>query len=184
MKRKHHFIPAPIRYLEGRVVPSHVVPGAPVGHAEVSSPSGNPSRQQQGVVAEVNQDFDLFQNDYDQARSTYFTSIQDQPNPSAATTDAFVGYTIQRVSLLAQQTLNAIFQVKHSPSQSRVLKQQVALKLIGPRSQLFPGSLAGSLLQTLPQPGTTAPTSSLYTLGQNSAIASAQTAIVNSVENR
>jgi len=46
-----------------------------------------------------------------------------------------------------------------------------------------PGSLAQSLLQTIPQPGTTAPTSSLYSLSQDNAIETAQVAILNGVNN-
>jgi hypothetical protein len=70
------------------------------------------NRHQTTVLAEVNQAFSSFQNDYDQARATYFASILNQPNPSKATTDAFSLYTTQRVSLLAQQLSSSFLQYK------------------------------------------------------------------------
>jgi hypothetical protein len=177
MRRKYQLVPAPIDFLESRMVLSHV---APASGANLHSPPVVMIRQSQEVTAEINQDFDLFQIDYAQARATYFTSIQNQASPSPATTYAFVGYTTQRVSLLAQQLLSIVPQVKHGPAGgTRALKQLVAAKIIGPRQQMPPGSLAQSLLATIPQPGTTAPTSSLYTLSQDNAIASAQVAILN-----
>lgn len=176
MRRRQGLVPGPIDSLESRVVPSHfgkvgVVTLVPV-HRALSR--GGPS-----ITAEVNQEFDSFRNDYDQARATYFTSIQNQTNPGQATTYAFVAYTTQRVSLLAQQTLGILSPLKHGRGASRAMKQLVATKIIGPRQQMPPGSLARSLLETIPQPGTTAPTSSLYTLSQDSAISAAQVAILN-----
>ncbi len=45
-----------------------------------------------------------------------------------------------------------------------------------------PGSLVRSLLNTIPQPGTTAPTVSLYSLGQDNSIEAAQIAIFHGVK--
>ena len=137
------------------------------------------NRHQQTTAAEINQVFDSFRNDYDQARATYFTSIQNQPNPSPATTNAFVVYTTQRVSLISQQVLNVFVQTKHKPGQTRQLQRLVASAIIGPQGQAVPGSLAQSLLQSIPQPGTSAPTSSLYSLSQDNAIEAARVAILN-----
>jgi hypothetical protein len=176
--RRHQFIPASIDVLESRLALSHVAPG---GGAGLDARSIVSVRQSSMITAEINQDFNLFENDYDQARSTYFTSIQNQTNPTEATTYAFVAYTTQRVSLLAQQLLSISSQFKLGPARTRGLKQVVATKIIGPRAQMLPGSLGQSLLATIPQPGTSAPTASLYTLSQNNAIAAAQVAILNGV---
>jgi hypothetical protein len=141
------------------------------------------NRKQQALMAEIDQAFALFQNEYDQARATYFASIQAQPSPGMATTSAFTLYTSQRVSLLAQQLVNIFIQspegTARAPGQPYALKQLISSKFIGPQGQHPKGSLADSLLTTIPQPGTSAPTSTLYTLGQDTAIATAQTAVLN-----
>lgn len=182
MRRQHQLIPAFFDLLESRVVPSHGGPGAAVGggpalHAQHRSLAPHdPS-----LTDEINQVFDSFRNDYDQARATYFTSIQNQPAPSVATTYAFVAYTTQRVSLLAQQTLGVVYRARLGAGEAQSLKHLVTKKIIGPKLQMPPGSLAQSLLATTPQPATTAPTSSLYSLGEDAAIESARVAILNGV---
>lgn len=117
--------------------------------------------------------------------ATYFSSIQNQTSPSPATTNAFALYTTQRVSLLAQQLVNIFVQspqgTAKAPGQPYALKQLISTKIIGAQGQHPKGSLACSLLQTIPQPGTSAPTSTLYTLSQDNAIETAQTAILNGV---
>ena len=55
----------------------------------------------------------------------------------------------------------------------------ISKQIIGPQGQAPKGSLAKSLLETIPQPGTSAPTSSLYTLSQDNAIQTAQDAVLN-----
>lgn len=178
MRRKHQLIPTAIDCLESRVVPSHV---SSVSLLDQTSGRGAVTRQGQSITAEIVQDFDSFRNDYSQARATYYTSIQNQTNPSPTTTYAFVAYTTQRVSLLAQETLSVVSRVKHGPAESRAMKKLVAAKIMGPKGQMPPGSLALALIETSPQPGTTSPTSSLYTLSQDEAIAAAQVAILNGV---
>jgi hypothetical protein len=172
MRRRHQFSPTTPDNLESRVVLSRT---GLVAHAAIAGLSARhavpDSQQQQAVVTEINQDFGLFQNDYTQARATYLTSIQGQSNPSVATTAAFSLYTTQRVGLLAQQLLSA-----------SVSKRLVGAKIIGSRMQMPPGSLALSLLQTIPQPGTTTPTVSLYSLGQDNSIQAAQVAILPGVK--
>ena len=121
MRRKHEFIPTSFDRLERRVVLSRTALGTPVVVSGLYPHQRVLNRQQQSVAAEINQEFDSFPNDYDQARATYFTSIQNQANPSQATTNAFVVYTTQRVSLLAQQVLNIFVQTKRAPGQTHEL---------------------------------------------------------------
>ena len=183
MGQKHRFFPTQWDRLERRVVLSHSALGTPIVVSGLYPQQRVLDRQQQSVAAEVNQVFDSFQGAYSQARGTYFTSIQDQANPSGATTNAFALYTTQQVSLLSQQILNIFVQTKRSPAQSHALKRLVAKTIIGANQQSPPGSLAGSLLETIPQPGTSAPTASLYSLGQDNAIQAARVAILNGVKN-
>jgi hypothetical protein len=182
MKRRTGFIPSAVDHLEERVVLSHgrgysVVVSGLVPHQNVLN------RHQATVVAEVNQAFSSFQNDYDQARATYFASILNQPNPSQATTDAFKLYTTQRVNLLAQQLISSFLQ--HNSATARTHGSQPSLqvlinhRIIGINGEATAGSLASALQATIPPPGTSAPTATLYSLSQDNAIAAAQTAILN-----
>jgi hypothetical protein len=183
MRRNCAFIPSPLDLLEKRVVLSRTALGTPVVVSGLYPHQGILSRQQQSVAAQIDQVFNSFQNDYDEARATYFTSIQNQVSPSQATTNGFVFYTTQRVSLLAQEILNVFVQTKRAPKQPHGLKRLVTTKIIGAQGQMLPGSLAQSLLQTIPQPGTTAPTSSLYSLSEDDATEAARVAILNGVNN-
>ena len=80
----------------------------------------------------------------------------------------------RRVSLLSQQLINVLIQspqgTAKAPGQPYALKSLISKQIIGPQGQAPKGSLAKSLLETIPQPGTSAPTSSLYTLSQDNAI--------------
>ncbi len=185
MKRRHGFIPSALDQLEARVVLSRTTLGLSTVVRGLSPHLRVLNRKQQAMTAEVDQAFASFQNDYDQARATYFSSIQNQTSPSPATTNAFALYTTQRVSLLAQQLVNIFVQspqgTAKAPGQPYALKQLISTKIIGAQGQHPKGSLACSLLQTIPQPGTSAPTSTLYTLSQDNAIETAQTAILNGV---
>lgn len=168
--RKHQLIPTALDRLEVRIVPSHTTAAA------VHSASS--------IEDQVNQEFDAFQVDYNQARSTYYTSIQNLPNPGPATIDAFASYTTQRVSLLAQEVLGTIGHARFGATMTRSLEHLVRKKIIGPRDQMPVGSLAQALLSSPPQPGTTAPTSSLYSLSEDIAIESARVTILNGVGRR
>jgi hypothetical protein len=55
----------------------------------------------------------------------------------------------------------------------------ISHRIIGINNEPTPGSLASSLMSTIPQPGTSAPTAELFSLGQDNAIAAAQVAILN-----
>ncbi len=180
MRRKHRIRPAPFDLLEGRVVLSHTMPAPPAGGA-VHSLHRVLNQRDPSLADEVNQEFDSFRNDYDQARATYFTSIQNQSAPSPSTTYAFVVYTTQRVSLLAQQVLGDLSPAAHGSGHVPNPKRLVATAIMGPRAQIRPGSLASSLLQSIPQPGTTAPTASLYSSAQDYAIEAARAAILNGI---
>ena len=183
MKRKHGFVPSAFDRLESRVVLSRTTQGLSVVVSGLSPRLKAITREQQAFSAEINQAFSSFQSDYDQARATYFASIQNQASPSTATTNAFTLYTTQRVSLLAEQLTNIFIQSPQGTAKAQgqpyALKQLVSTKIIGPQGQTPKGSLAKSLLQTIPQPGTSAPTSTLYTLSQDNAIQTAQDAILN-----
>ena len=183
MKRKHGFVPSAFDRLEGRVVLSRTTQGLSVVVSGLSPRLQALNREQQAFSAEINQAFSSFQSDYDQARATYFASIQNQASPSSATTNAFTLYTTQRVSLLAQQLINVFIQSPQGTAKAQgqpyALKSLVNNKIIGPEGQTPKGSLAKSLLMTIPQPGTSAPTSSLYTLSQDNAIETAQDAVLN-----
>jgi hypothetical protein len=183
MKRKHGFVPSALDPLESRVVLSRTTQGLAVVVSGLSPRLKALNRRQQAFSAEINQAFSSFQSDYDQARATYFASIQNQASPSAATTNAFTLYTTQRVSLLAQQLINILIQspqgTAKAPGQPFALKSLISKQIIGPQGQAPKGSLVKSLLETIPQPGTSAPTSSLYTLSQDNAIQTAQDAMLN-----
>ncbi len=182
MKRNHQFSPSAFDHLEARVVMSHYR-----GYSVVVSglhPNQNVlNRHQMNVVAEVNQAFTSFQNDYDQARGTYFASIANQASASAATTQAFTLYTQQRVSLLAQQLISGFMQYKPSTARPHGGKPSLEVlinhRIIGINGGATPGSLENALLTTLPPAGTSAPTATLYSLSQDNAIAAAQVSILN-----
>jgi hypothetical protein len=183
MKRKHGFIPSALDQLESRVVLSKTTQGLAVVVSGLSPHLRAINRKQQAFSAEINQAFSSFQSDYDQARATYFASIQNTASPDAATTDAFTLYTSQRVSLLAQQLINIFIQspagTAKGQGQPYALKSLISSKIIGPQGEMPKGSLAKSLIATVPQAGTSAPTSSLYTLSQDNAIQTAEVAVLN-----
>jgi hypothetical protein len=183
MKRTHSFVPSAFDRLESRVVLSRTTQGLSVVVSGLAPHLKALNRQQQAFSAEISQAFTSFQNDYDQARATYFASILNQTNPSTATTNAFTLYTQQRVSLLAQQLVNIFIQSPQGTAKAKgqpyALKSLIENKIIGPQGQAPKGSLAKSLLTTIPQPGTSAPTSTLYSLSQDNAIQTAQVAVLN-----
>jgi len=182
MKRRHGFVPSADQ-LESRVVLSRTTEGLSVVVSGLSPHLRELNRKQQAFAAEINQAFDSFQNDYDQARATYFASIVNQTSPSAATTNAFMLYTTQRVSLLGQQVVNIFIQSPQGTAKAQgqpyALNQLVSTKIIGGQGQAPKGSLVKSLLDTIPQANTSAPTSSLYTLSEDDAIETARVATLN-----
>jgi hypothetical protein len=142
----------------------------------------------QAITAQVDQAFASFESDYDQARATYFASIASQTATTAAAssaTSAFTLYTTQRVSLLGQQLISIFIQspqgTARAPGQPYALKQLISTKISGSQGQHPKGSLLESLLQTIPQAGTSAPTEALYVLSQDNAIETAQVATLNGV---
>jgi hypothetical protein len=183
MIRRHGFVPSALDQLESRVVLSRTTQGLATVVSGLSPHLKVLNRQQQAMTAEINQAFASFQNDYDQARATYFASILNLTSPSAATTNAFTLYTTQRVSLLAQELVNIFIQspegTEKGNGQPYALDTLVSKKIIGQQGETPKGSLAKSLLDSIPQPGTSAPTASLYTLSQDNAISTAQVAVVN-----
>jgi hypothetical protein len=183
MRRRNGFVPLMFDPLESRVVLSRTTEGLSVVVSGLSPHLRALNRKQQAFAAEINQAFDSFQNDYDQARATYFASIVNQTSPSTATTSAFTLYTTQRVSLLAQQLVNIFIQSPQGTAKAQgqpyALKQLVSTKIIGGQGEAPKGSLVKSLLDTIPQANSSAPTSTLYTLSQDDAIESARVAVLN-----
>ncbi len=182
MKRNHKFLPSAFDHLENRVVLSSYR-GSSVVVSGLHPRQNVLNRRQTTVVAEVNQAFSSFQSDYDQARATYFASIANQSSVSTATTQAFTLYTQQRVSLLAQQLISSFLQYKSATArphgQPSTLQVLINHRIIGINGQATAGSLANSLLTTIPPAGTSAPTATLYSLSQDNAIEAAQVAILN-----
>ena len=83
-----------------------------------------------------------------------------QSNPSMATTNAFVVYTKQRVSVLARRCSAASCRRprgQRAHGQPVVLKQLVAMKICGPQGQEPVGSLVHSLINSIPPAGISAP---------------------------
>ncbi len=182
MKRNHKFLPSAFDHLENRVVLSSYR-GSSVVVSGLHPRQNVLNRRQTTVVAEVNQAFSSFQSDYDQARATYFASIANQSSVSTATTQAFTLYTQQRVCLLAQQLISSFLQYKSATArphgQPSTLQVLINHRIIGINGQATAGSLANSLLTTIPPAGTSAPTATLYSLSQDNAIEAAQVAILN-----
>ncbi len=182
MERKHKFIPSAFDHLEDRVVLS-AYRGSSVVVSGLHPRQNVLNRHQAAVAAEVNQAFTSFQNDYDQARATYFASIVNESTASTATANAFKFYTTQRVSLLAQQLISSFLQYKPSTArqhgQPSTLQVLINHRIIGINGEPTAGSLENSLLTTIPPAGTSAPTATLYSLSQDNAIEAAQVAILN-----
>ena len=182
MERKHKFIPSAFDHLEDRVVLS-TYRGSSVVVSGLHPRQNVLNRHQTAVAAEVNQAFTSFQNDYDQARATYFASIVNQSTASNDTMNAFKYYTTQRVSLLAQQLISSFLQYEPGTArqhgQPSTLQALINHRIIGINGELTAGSLESSLQTTIPPAGTSAPTATLYSLSQDNAIAAAQVAILN-----
>ncbi len=189
MKRRRPFIPSQWDRLESRVVLSQTTLGLSPVVSGLSPHLQALNRKQTALVAEVNQAFDSFQGDFDQARATYFASIQGDPSASGSAVTAFQDYTEQRTLLLAQQLVGSFVQspqgTAHAPGQPYALKQLVESKVIGPKGKGPQGSLITSLQTTIPQVSdsmlASSPTTTLYTLSQDNAIAAARTAVLNGV---
>ncbi len=189
MERRHQFIPKVTEQLEGRVVLSRTTLGLSTVVSGLAPHLQALNRKQTALIAEVNQAFDSFQNDFDQARATYFASLQTSPSSAGSAVTAFQDYTKQRTLLLAQQLVSSFVQTPQgtarAPGQPYALKQLVESKVIGPKGKGPEGSLITSLDETIPQVSdsmlASSPTTTLYTLSQDNAIQSARTAVLNGV---
>jgi hypothetical protein len=182
MKRRQGFIPSALEQLEGRVVLSQTTFGLSTVVSGLTPHLRALNRQQLALVAEINQAFDSFQSDYDQARATYFASLQTSPSTDASAMTAFMAYTKERTAVLAQQVISSFIQTPQGTAkvknQSYSLKSLVSSKIIGPKPA---GTLYMSLLDTIPQPGTSAPTTTLYSLSQDNAIEVSRDSVLNGV---
>jgi hypothetical protein len=257
MRRTYRFNPSAADQLEGRVVLSKTTLGLSTVVSGLSPHLQALNRKQTALIAEVNQAFNSFQSDFDQARATYFASLQISPTSSStstststssttsplsqaatallnaassassnnatttalvnaanalvnaattaststttsstpapatvsAATTAFLDYTQQRTLLLAQQLVSSFVQTPQgtakAPSQPYALKQLIETKIIGPKGRGPEGSLIQSLDETTSEMDSSvlssSPTTSLYTLSQDNAIAGARTAVLNGV---
>jgi hypothetical protein len=189
MPRRRQIIPSALDRLEGRVVLSQTTLGLSTVVSGLSPHLQALNRKQTALVAEVNQAFNSFQSDFDQARATYFASLEANPAAASSAVTAFQDYTEQRTLLLSQQIVSSFVQTPQgtakAPNQPYALKALVESKIIGPKGKGPAGSLIASLQQTIPQISVsmlaTSPTTTLYTLSQDNAIAAAQTAVLNGV---
>ncbi len=185
MKRRHGFVPSALDQLETRVVPSQTTLGLSVITSGLTPRQRVLNREQQALTAEVQQAFASFQSDYNQARATYFASIQTNAPAASSAMTAFSDYTQQRTSLLAQQLISSFIQspqgTAKAPGEPPALKTLIKSKIIGPNGGGPTGSLYRSLIDTIPQPGVDAPTETLYSLSQDNAIQTAETAMLNGV---
>lgn len=188
MSRKTRYNPTALDHLETRVVLSHAGRAIPVVTATLQPSQFVLSPAQLSIVAQVNQAFMSFQSDFDQARATYYASIQSLPSPAAPATtqmSAFNMYTTQRVELLAQQLLGSFLQGPAQPVRphgvQNPIQKLIATKIIEPQGVGPEGSLAQSLKENISMPGATAPTEALNSLSQDIAIATAQTAVINEI---
>jgi hypothetical protein len=84
MKWKYQFTPALAMQLEGRVVLSRATLGLSTVVSGLAPHLQVLNRKQRALVAEVNQAFNSFQSDFDQARATYFAALQITPTSSAS----------------------------------------------------------------------------------------------------
>jgi hypothetical protein len=185
MERRSKFSPTAVEALETRLVLHH----GGTSHAVSVVVSGlKPQAQvltakQDTVVAEVNQAFNSFTSDYDQARATYFASIEGVSSPGMATTNAFKLYTKQRVSLLAQQIISSFLQSPNGTARAKgeppVLKTLLNTKIINTTATDPTGSLSNSLMANIPPPGISAPAASLYSLSQDVSIETARDEVIN-----
>jgi hypothetical protein len=185
MVGKHRFIPSAPAQLENRVALSRTTLGLSVITSGLAPRQRVLNREQQALTAEVQQAFASFQSDYNQARATYFASIQTNAPAASSAMTAFSDYTQQRTSLLAQQLVSSFVQTPQgtarAPGQPPALKQLIKSKIIGPNGGGPASSLYKSLIATIPQPGVDAPTETLYSLSQDNAIQTAETAMLNGV---
>lgn len=185
MERRSKYYPAAVEGLETRLVLSH---GGGHHAASVVVSGLNPQAQvlnskSATVLAELNQAFNSFTSDYDQARATYFASIEGVANPGSSTTLAFKYYTKQRVSLLAQQIISSFLQspngTNRAPSEPPVLKTLISKDIVNTTDTDPTGSLSNSLMTNIPPPGISAPAASLYSLSQDIAIETARDEVIN-----
>ena len=168
---------------KSRVVLSRTTQGLSVVVSGLSPRLRVLNREQQAFTAEINQAFSSFQSDYDQARATYFASISESDKPERGD-DQRVHALHEPACISARAAVDQHLHpvaAGHREGTGSAVRDQVACqnKIIGPQGETPKGSLAKSLLETIPQPGTSAPTSSLYTLSQDNAIQTAQDAVFN-----
>jgi hypothetical protein len=185
MQRKHRFVPSLADHLEDRVVLSQFR-GFSVVVSGLHPKQNVLNRHQQAVVAEVNQAFISFQNDYNQAQATYFALLSNTSTSASAASDANSAiklYTTQRVNLLAQQLISSFLQYKPGTAQQHghpsTLATLINHRIVGINGQAGAGSLESYLLSTIPKSATSAQALTLYTLSQDNAIAAAQVSILN-----
>jgi hypothetical protein len=207
MERRRQYIPTGADQLEGRVVLSQTSLGLSTVVSGLGPHLQVLNRKHTALIAEVNQAFDSFRNDFDQARATYFASIQGTPSSNLAATAAFESYTQQRTLLLSQQIVSSFVQspqgTAKASGQPPALKILIDSKVIGPKGRGPAGSLVKSLedsitsMSGLAQANTTAPpantpsgpapalasspTTTLYTLTQDNAIEAARTATLTGI---
>jgi hypothetical protein len=179
MRDRHRFRPAVGEPLEGRRLLSAKGLVTPVVVKPL--PITRPTETSQALQATtaVNQDFDAFTQDYLQAQATYLASPGVPPG-------TFSTYITQRVELLSQDLVKAFTPLPGSLNRlpgsfgiggSIVLQAFLRRVIVGPQ----PGTLLSELRGNIPVTGLTGPAATLVTLNATTAIATARTATLNSV---
>ncbi len=135
----------------------------------------------------VNLAFQDFEQEYDSARSTYLTAVQ---NRTATGTDemAFANFTDQLVGLLANQVVNSVLVYSvstnrglHSSDPIPVLEQKLINVSDGKAVPRSSGTLDQSLKVSIPPYNASPTTVSLDTYAQDNAIEAAQVVVQNGV---
>jgi hypothetical protein len=131
--------------------------------------------------------FQSFQQDYTAGRATYLAAVQDRTATSADTL-AFQKFTTQRVNLLAQQVVNSLLiygnttsRGHRSPDAIPVVQQKLIATGDTKAVPRATGTLAGSLIASIPAADASTTTVALSTFTQDNAIAASRVAVQNSV---
>jgi hypothetical protein len=194
MRRRNRYRPA-WDELEGRVVLNHGVHRNPSVLLNGLHPGTDTVRPggRQSIIALTNKAFDLFQQDYAQARATYLAAAATSPAPMTATQvtapqQAFMNYTTARINVLAQEIVSNMLMTPlvNTPQSSRgvSLPGLVNRRINGVSStnnvtSFLPGTLGQQLTNAIPPPGSSAAVAGLDSLAQDQAIEAARVGVVN-----
>lgn len=189
MRKRHAFRPSEMFELEKRVVLSRVVPPVPalVSGLSVRGRGARPARIAP-TTESVDKAFASFTEDYSQARGIYFASLAGPAGD--ADRQAFINFTEQRVNVLAQELVNSLLAA--SPRRGRQKGDAQPFegipRLVGRRinarqanGAFGEGTLAESLIDSIPAANTSPATAALFALSQDNAIEAARVGVLNGI---